>query len=198
MRRIVMHWTAGGPTANGTDKRHYHFIVQGDGTVVAGNHPPEANNPIRNPQNGATYAAHTRGLNTASIGITVAGMRGAQERPFNPGPSPITPVQLEAMVLLAAKLCHQYNIPVQRDTVLTHAEVQPTLKIAQRNKWDITWVPGMKAVGDPVAVGDGLRDRIRAAMAPKAPAGPDPAERPESGFASLIARPFSFFGRGRP
>ena len=160
MQRVVWHWTAGGHTANASDKRHYHFIIEGNGTVVAGNHPPEANAHIANPKDGSTYAAHTRGLNTGSIGIALAAMRGAQERPFSAGPSPITEAQLDALARLTARLCTQYGIPLQRDTVLTHAEVQPTLKIAQRGKWDICWVPGMSDVGDPVAVGDGLRDRV--------------------------------------
>jgi len=160
MQRIIWHWTAGGHKANGTDKRHYHFIIEGDGTIVEGNHPPEANAVIRSPNDGSTYAAHTRGLNAGSIGIALAAMRGAIERPFSAGPSPITQAQLDALARLTARLCTQYGIPLQRDTVLTHAEVQPTLKVAQRGKWDICWVPGMSGVGDPVAVGDGLRDRV--------------------------------------
>ena len=160
MQRIIWHWTAGGHKANNTDRRHYHFIIEGDGTVVAGNHPPEANAVIRSPNDGSTYAAHTRGLNTGSIGIALAAMRGAIERPFSAGPSPITQAQLDALARLTGRLCTQYGIPLQADTVLTHAEVQPTLKVAQRGKWDIRWVPGMSGVGDPVAVGDGLRDRV--------------------------------------
>jgi N-acetyl-anhydromuramyl-L-alanine amidase AmpD len=160
MNRIIWHWTGGAHTANASDKRHYHFIIEGDGTVVAGNHPPEANATIHSPRDGSTYAAHTRGLNTGSIGIALAAMRGATERPFNAGPSPITQAQVDALVALTARLCGQYAIPVQRDTVLTHAEVQQTLKVAQRGKIDIMWLPSMTRTGDPVAIGDGLRDRV--------------------------------------
>ena len=172
MQRIIWHWSGGSYTANASDKRHYHFIIEGDGTVVAGNHPPEANAVIHSPKDGSTYAAHTRGLNTGSIGIALAAMRGAQERPFNAGPSPITEAQLDALARLTARLCTQYGIPLQRDTVLTHAEVQPTLKVAQRGKWDICWVPGMSGVGDPVAVGDGLRDRVALLAKPVADSQP--------------------------
>jgi hypothetical protein len=164
MNRIIWHWTGGAHKANDSDKRHYHFIIEGDGAVVAGNHPPEANAVIRNPNDGSTYAAHTRGLNTGSIGIALAAMRGATERPFNAGASPITPAQVDALVALTARLCGQYAIPVQYDTVLSHAEVQRTLKVAQRGKWDITWLPSMTRVGDPVAIGDGLRDRVIEAL----------------------------------
>jgi len=48
--------------------------------------------------------------------------------------------------------------------VLTHAEVQPTLGVRQRGKWDITWLPGMEAPGDPIDVGDVLRAKISAAL----------------------------------
>ena len=178
MQRVVWHWTAGGHKANNTDRRHYHFIIEGYGTVVAGNHPPEANAVISNPKDGNTYAAHTRGLNTGSIGVAVASMRGAVEHPFDPGPSPISPAQIDAMVKLTADLCRQYNIPVTRETTLSHAEVQPTLGVAQRGKWDIAWLPGMDAPADPVRVGDGLRERVRQAMAAKpAPRGAPAVDR---------------------
>ncbi len=183
MIRIIWHWTAGSHTANTTDKRHYHFIIEGDGTVVAGNHLPEVNAVLHNPNSSSTYAAHTRGLNTGSIGIAVAAMRGAQERPFNAGPSPITEAQVEALVKLTARLCAQYDIQVERDTVLSHAEVQPTLKVAQRNKWDITWLPGMKGVGDAVAVGDELRKAVREEM--------QVAKHPLSVFIKAIATLFT-------
>ncbi|MFN7881706.1 MAG: hypothetical protein ACK5PF_01635, partial [bacterium] len=73
-----------------------------------------------------------------------------------------------------------------RETVLTHAEVEPTLKIKQRGKWDITWLPDMKAPGDPVTVGDNLRAQITAAMAPK----PVAAKAPRTWLDAI----FNFFG----
>lgn len=156
MKRIICHWTAGSHKASATDRTHYHFIVQGDGSVIAGNMPPEAN---LNTADG-TYAAHTRNCNTGAIGVAVAAMLGAVERPFNAGPSPITPAQVAALAALVARLAKQYGIPVTRQAILTHAEVQPTLGIAQRGKWDIVWLPDMAAPGDPVAVGDRLRKMI--------------------------------------
>jgi hypothetical protein len=166
MKRIIMHWTAGANAANATDKRHYHFIVEvgpnGKPRVVAGDHPPEANERIAKPNDGDTYAAHTRGTNTGSIGVAVAGMRGARERPFSAGPSPMTEAQIDLLVQFVADLAKQYQIPVLPTTVLTHAEVQPTLGIEQRAKWDIMWLPGMNDVQDPIQIGNTLRARIRA------------------------------------
>lgn len=160
LKRIVLHWSAGGNAPSAIDRQHYHFIVGGDGAVVHGIHAPEANIA---PKQGA-YAAHTLNLNTGSIGVAMTGMLGAVERPFNAGRSPLTQAQVDAFVRLVAQLCRQYGIPVTRETVLSHAEVQPTLKVQQRGKWDICWLPGMTGAADPVKVGDILRSRITAAM----------------------------------
>lgn len=160
MDRIVMHWSAGSHAPSALDLSHYHFMVDGLGKVHPGKFAPEAN---RAPVKGR-YAAHTLNCNTGSIGISLAAMAGAQERPFTAGNHPITERQLAAFVALAASLARQYGIPVTRQTILSHAEVQPTLGIAQRGKWDIAWIPGMAAPGDPVKVGDVLRERITAAM----------------------------------
>jgi hypothetical protein len=72
----------------------------------------------------------------------------------------MTVLQLSAMTRDAASLCIAYDIPVTRWSVLTHAEVQPTLGIVQRWKWDITILPGMHVPGDPIAIGDRIRDMI--------------------------------------
>ena len=87
-------------------------------------------------------------------------MAGAQERPFSVGSHPITPAQVKALASLCAALARQYGIPITPQTILTHAEVQPVLGIKQRGKWDITWLPGMNAPGDPIAVGNKLRALI--------------------------------------
>ena len=111
MKRIILHWTAGGNTANGTDKRAYHYIIDianGRPRVVAGDLPPEANERIPSgAQAGVDYAAHTRGTNTGSIGVAVAGMRNARERPFDAGPSPMTEAQIEQLCVFVAGLARQ-------------------------------------------------------------------------------------------
>lgn len=193
LKRIIIHWTAGSYTPNGTDKRHYHFIVAGDGQVVPGNHAPEANINISQPNNGNTYAAHTRGMNTGSIGVSFAAMGQAKESPFNAGPWPINSVQVNSMVKLVAGLCRKYKIPVTRETVLTHAEVEPVLGVKQRGKWDVRWLPGMAVTGNPITVGDVLRRMISAEMEP-------PVEIPavkESWLSALIRAILRLFGKGK-
>jgi N-acetyl-anhydromuramyl-L-alanine amidase AmpD len=160
MKRIIMHWSAGPNVATDLDRQHYHFIVDGKGVVVAGQYNPEANEVIK----GGAYAAHTLGCNTGAIGVAMAAMAGAIERPFSAGSSPITGPQLTAFTALIADLAHTYKIPVTRKTILSHAEVQTTLGIKQRGKWDIAWLPGMSAPADPLVVGDRLRAEIAAKM----------------------------------
>jgi len=160
MKRIILHWTGGTHTVSALDREHYHFIVDGQGKLFEGRHKPEAN---LNPKSGA-YAAHTLGCNTGSIGISMAAMLNATESPFNAGKYPLTKVQFEAAAMQVAKLCKQYGIPVSKKTVLSHAEVQPTLGIRQRGKWDITHLPWNPKIVGAIECGDEFRRLVLAAM----------------------------------
>lgn len=159
LHRIIIHWTAGAAGLIALEREHYHLIVGQDAKVHSGALKPEANADVSD----GSYAAHTRALNTGSIGVAFDAMANAVEAPFHPGPWPISSEQVSAMAELVADLCETYWIPVSRYSVLTHAEVQPTLGVWQRNKWDVTWLPGMSAPGDAVEVGDLLRARISSA-----------------------------------
>lgn len=157
MKRIVMHWTAGTGKASATDKKHYHEVVEASGNRVSGDLLPEANLDTSD----GKYAAHTRALNTGSVGLSMCGMKGAIERPFKAGQYPLTEVQLKEFTKMVAEYCDTYKIPVTKYTVLTHAEVEPTLKVWQRGKWDIMWLPGMVEPEDPVYVGNKIRRMVR-------------------------------------
>jgi hypothetical protein len=171
MDRIIIHWTAGGNKANSTDKKHYHVLVEGEGRVVAGDHPIKANKaPLSK-----AYAAHTLSCNTGSIGVSLCGMVGAVETPFKPGNAPITKVQFEAAIKEVARLAKEYGIAVSPKTILTHAEVEANLGIKQRGKWDITILPWDTKVKGAKVVGDLIRAGVAAELTPKpAPAKPTP------------------------
>lgn len=162
MKRIIWHWTAGAYGVNNVEADAYHFIINRDGTSAAGLDKPEDNIPPLRP---GAYAAHTLNLNSYSIGIAIDAMAGARERPLHIGTAPITPEQIDGLVGLTARLCMKYGIPVTRETVLSHAEVERTLRVKQRQKWDITWIPSMDRVGDAIEIGDMLRARVRVAIA---------------------------------
>jgi hypothetical protein len=165
MKRVIWHWTAGGHTPNSTDLNAYHEIIDGQGRVHSGTRPISANKAPIQPN----YARHTANLNSDSIGISMAAMVGAVERPFNAGRFPVTQAQVDALVRRTAELCAEYNIPITRETVLSHAEVPITLGVAQPGKWDITWIPGMTRPGNAVEVGDLLRAKVSQLTAQRPP-----------------------------
>ena len=156
MRRIIAHWTAGAGRASPEDRAHYHRLTEGDGTTVHGKEAIEDNIVTSD----GDYAAHTLRLNTGSIGVAMCGMRGAIESPFDPGPSPITEYQFIAFCQMIAGLCIEYGIPVTPSTVLTHAEVETTLGVKQRGKWDITRLPWAPDVQGARAVGNLMRQLV--------------------------------------
>lgn len=160
LHRIIMHWTAGASGVTEIEREHYHVIIGSDSRVYLGRLRPEANS---NTSDGI-YAAHTLNLNGGSIGVALDAMAHAKERPFDAGTNPITNDMLSKFYEEIATLCIVYKIPLSKWSVLTHAEVQPTLGVRQNNKWDITWLPGMTKPGDPVEVGNVLRMGIRAAI----------------------------------
>ena len=157
MKRIILHWSAGNGTVSDLEKQHYHRIVDHEGKVHQGHHPVSDNIP---PLTTGNYAAHTRMLNSYSIGVAMSAMRHAREAPFSWGDSPMTEVQVDALCLTVSALCTQYGIEVTPSTVLTHAEVQGTLGVRQNAKWDITILPGMELPQSPRKVGDILRSKI--------------------------------------
>lgn len=160
IKRIIWHWTAGTNSVSSLDRQHYHEIIDGRGDIYKGARTPEDNINISD----GKYAAHTLNCNTGAIGLAVAGMHGARERPFSWGPYPINEVQIDKLVERTAYYCDRYGIPVSRETVLSHAEVQPTLGIKQNGKWDIMVLPGMDKAVSPLVVGDILRDKVEKRM----------------------------------
>jgi hypothetical protein len=162
--RIILHWTAGTHEASPDDRQHYHLIVEGTGAIERGRYAVAANDSTSDRDG---YAAHTHGANTRSIGVALAGMAGSRERPLSLGPYPLTAGQWRVAVLLLADLCEHYRIPVSPRHVLTHAEVEPVLRVPQRGKWDITVHPEAFGLVAPTVVGDWLRKRVAAALAPQ-------------------------------
>lgn len=152
MEGIVVHWTAGAHRASGLDRSHYHLLIEADGKLVRGT-PSITLNDASGLRPG--YAAHTLNCNTGWIGVSLCCMAGAMENPFNAGSAPMTRVQWNRLAEVCADLCRRYRIPVSPRTLLSHAEVQDTLGIKQRAKWDITrlafeqdGIVGAKACGD--------------------------------------------------
>lgn len=163
MQRIILHWTGGAYTANATDREHYHILIEGDGKLVQGDFPISANvKPVR-----GAYAAHTFNCNTKSIGVSLCAMGGAVEAPFDAGPYPVTAKQYEVLIGVLVALCARYRITPDRTGVLSHAEVQSTLRIRQNQKWDIARLPFEDAPVGAHEIGDAIRAQVSALKKPE-------------------------------
>lgn len=160
MERVICHWTAGGHKASTVDREHYHILVEADGHLVRGDHSIDDNVNTQD----RDYAAHTLNCNTGSIGVSVCCMLGAVESPFNAGVAPMLKSQWDKMAVVVAELCRRYAIQVSPRTVLSHAEVQSTLGIAQRGKWDFTRLAFDASAVGAKACGDRLRAQVQAAL----------------------------------
>lgn len=159
MKRVIVHWTAGNNKASDSDRKHYHFLIEGDGTILRGKHKPSDNESTKD----GKYAAHTLSTNTGSIGLSLCGMHGANERPFRPGSQPINDLQWQVMAQAIAQICDHYDIEVGEKTVLGHGEVERLLGIKQKQKWDpmvLPWDTGLSKQD----VGEKLRDDVRSAF----------------------------------
>lgn len=161
MQRIIVHWTAGTHLASSLDRAHYHLLIEADGRLVRGVPSIALNAKPASPG----YAAHTLNCNTGSIGVSLCCMAGAFERPFASGLAPMTRTQWERLPHVLADLCRAYGIAVTPETVLSHAEVQGTLGIKQRGKWDISRLSFDPSVVGAKACGDQFRAATAALLA---------------------------------
>ncbi|MBX3583660.1 MAG: N-acetylmuramoyl-L-alanine amidase [Rhizobiaceae bacterium] len=160
MTRIIFHWTAGQHKASAGDRKHYHILVEGDGKLIRGIPSIDLNDAPVKPG----YAAHTLNANGDAIGTSMCGMAGAQESPFKAGPAPMTEEQWNRLVSVHVALCRRYTINVSRKTLLSHAEVQETLGIKQRGKWDVAVLPFDRSVKGARAIGDRMRAEVAARL----------------------------------
>lgn len=163
MTRIIFHWTAGQLEASSSDRKHYHLLVEyvnGSARLVRGVPSIDLNDaPVKK-----GYAAHTLNANGDAIGTSICGMANAVPSPFDPGRAAFTEDQWNLLVRAHADLCRRYAIPVTPKTLLSHAEVQGTLGIKQRGKWDIAILPFDRSLNTPKKVGDAMRAAVSALL----------------------------------
>ncbi|MDX3929086.1 MAG: peptidoglycan recognition family protein [Shinella sp.] len=160
MDRIICHWTAGANKASSFDGEHYHILIEDDGKLVRGIPSIKLNEaPVKK-----GYAAHTLNCNSGSIGVSLCCMGGSTESPFNAGKYPMTQAQWDALTSVIAQLAKRYGIAVTDKTVLSHAEVQNNLGIAQRGKWDFTRLAFDPSIKGAKACGDKMRAEAKAKL----------------------------------
>jgi len=158
VRGVVWHWTAGAYGVIDFEKDHYNFIFDTDGNTYDGNHT--ISEQVNYDWRKGIGASHTKSLNTGWLGCSVDAMGDAKGWPMDWGTYPLTWEGIDAMLETTAEICEEYDVPVSKWTILTHAEVQPTLGVKQNNKWDYMVLPGDNSPRDPVHVGDEMRKRM--------------------------------------
>jgi hypothetical protein len=166
LRSISLHWTA-----HDYDEvfSAYHFCLTRPDDVVV-HHTHDLRENMRDVRLDASlpYAAHTRGRNAWSIGISIAAMAGATPNDF--GAYPLTEPQLDAMCRVAARLAAFYAIDVA--AIRTHAEAALADGYfgagSDELRWDIARRrPSTEplAPSEATATGDWFRSRIAGLLA---------------------------------
>lgn len=161
LRAISLHWTAGDYE---TVYPAYHFCVSGAAEPRV-HHTHDLRENMRDVRTDPAlpYAAHTRGRNSWSIGLSVAAMRDAAPADF--GAFPITEAQLDALCRVAARLARFYAIDPA--AIRTHAEAALEDGYfgagSDEVRWDIARLRPSPAPLEPreaTATGDWFRERI--------------------------------------
>lgn len=156
MKRIIIHWTAGGPVPTVHEKECYHFLVDSLGKVHSGKFKPEANLICRE----GMYAAHTGGGNTGSIGVSMCAMANFKDKNHQ-GSFPTTKIQFEATMKFCAQLVKKYNIKISSETIMTHYEFgQKHPRTTSYGKTDIVFLPPYPWISKD-DIGSFIRSKIR-------------------------------------
>lgn len=156
MKKIIIHWTAGGPIPTSYEKQFYHYLLDSVGKIYSGKFKPEDNLICKK----GLYAAHCGGGNTGAIGVSMCGMVNFKDKDHQ-GSFPLTKMQFEAAMKFCAELAKKYNIPITPDTIMTHYEFgQKNPKTTSAGKPDIDFLPPFPWVRKE-DVGSFIRSKIR-------------------------------------
>ena len=106
---------------------------------------------------------HAGFANSDAMGIAICGMRGASESGHYLGVYPIKECQYDMMIEEVAAYAKGYGIPITPTTVLLHSEVNHSLKVNGRYKWDVNYSPREGFMSAQYA-GEMLRERVQAVI----------------------------------
>lgn len=133
MKRIIIHHTGGSYRPNSTDRKAYHFLIDGLGNITTGVYKVSDNENCKD----GKYAAHTLNGNTGSIGVAACCNFNFNTLTHKT-PYPFLKEQFNSIVDLCAELCKEYNIDVEN--VFTHYWFDKCNNINQ-GKSDIIFLP---------------------------------------------------------
>ncbi len=146
----------------------YHFCIaldEANEIIVVNTHDVRENMRGVYDSPEEPYAAHTRKRNSFALGISVMGMQDSKPEDF--GPYPLTDELVDALCRVAAKLAACYDVPVDADRIMTHAEAAVRdgyFGTAPEQRWDIARLkPDARPLvpQDAIDAGNELRNRIR-------------------------------------
>lgn len=163
IERIYIHWSAH-PYDEVFPAYHFCVAMRDSEIVVAHTHDLRENMRDVSADPEKPYAQHTRGRNGFAAGISVMGMQDATPGDF--GPFPLTEPLIDALCMVGARLAAFYEVPVDPDHVLTHAEAAVAdgyFGNGENQRWDIARLhPEGRPLspGDAAYAGNQLRRRI--------------------------------------
>lgn len=134
INKIIIHHTGGSYKACYVDKQCYHYIIQGDGTIVTGVYKPEDNINCKD----GKYAQHTYLGNTGAIGVAVACNYKYSMFDKTSTPYPLNKKQYSSLINLIVELIRKYNIKLNDVTTHYMHDKQKNIK---QGKSDITYLP---------------------------------------------------------
>jgi len=166
IERLYLHWSAG---RYDVPSSAYHFVVgYRQGRLFA-----EQTHAVRENMQALRedmeYAAHTRGRNSFAIGVSALSMLDATPHDF--GPQPLTEELVDALCAMCAHLALRYNIAIDADHVMTHAEaaiLDGYFGLLPEERWDLARLlphPAAVTPAEAQATGEALRERIRRYLA---------------------------------
>lgn len=164
---IYTHWSAG-DYASVFPAYHFCIATTPSGLVVVNTHDVRENMRAVHEDPERPYAQHTRGRNSYALGISIMAMEGAT--PANFGAYPLTEALIDGLCLVGARLAAFYNVPIDADRVMSHAEAAVRdgyFGASDEQRWDIArLVPSDSPLVEREAtdVGEALRSRMRAAL----------------------------------
>jgi len=156
MKRIILHWTAGGGVPTTYEKERYHYLIDSLGKVHLGKFKPEDNENCKD----GMYAHHCGGGNTGAIGVSMCAMANFKSK-LDQGGFPITKIQFESCMKLCAELAKKYKIAITPDSIMTHYEFgEKHPDTTSHGKIDIVFLPPFPSITKD-AIGNFIRSKIR-------------------------------------
>ncbi len=169
IERIYMHWS-GHDYFSVHPAYHFCIALSRDARIVVVETHDVCENMrdvTKDPEQ--PYAAHTRGRNSFAIGVSVMAMEDATPHDF--GSFPLTEALIAALCDVTAKLARCYDVPVDAEHVMSHAEaaiVDGYFGTGPDERWDIARLAAHSCPLLPQharETGDELRARIRSVRA---------------------------------